>query len=193
MEAQIVTPTSRSFVLAAIVVISIALSGCSPSTEPDIDASSTSPTSNAEPAPAESMSIDDDQQEPTQPSDPDTSEPTPETEAEASSEPPKTGSYITFAEFEEAPETYANSRTVLFFNADWCSTCQIARENFEKEAANLPSDLTIVIVDFDTATDMKKKYGVTIQHTFVQVDPEGTELAKWAGSVTVDEVEKNTV
>ncbi len=53
--------------------------------------------------------------------------------------------------------------------------------------------MTIVVVDFDTANDLRQKYGVTVQHTFVQVDAEGNELAKWSGSVTADEVAQNTV
>ena len=53
--------------------------------------------------------------------------------------------------------------------------------------------MTIVVVDFHTANDLRQKYGVTVQHTFVQVDAEGNELAKWSGSVTADEVAKNTV
>lgn len=47
--------------------------------------------------------------------------------------------------------------------------------------------------DFDTATDLRQKYGVTVQHTFLQIDAEGTELAKWSGSVTADEIAQNTV
>jgi thioredoxin-related protein len=38
----------------------------------------------------------------------------------------------------------------------------------------------------DTATDqaekeLAKKYGVTYQHTFVQIDAEGNEVTKWNG------------
>ncbi len=46
----------------------------------------------------------------------------------------------------------------------------------------MPDGLTVVKVDYDTETDLRQQYGVTQQHTFVQVDESGAELAKWTGS-----------
>ncbi len=102
------------------------------------------------------------------------------------------GAYITLADFEANPDTYAAGDIVLFFNASWCSTCKEARDNFEAEAGAIPAGLTIVKVDFDDSDELRQKYGVTIQHTFVQVDADGNELAKWNGSVTVDEIAEQT-
>jgi hypothetical protein len=39
-------------------------------------------------------------------------------------------------------------------------------------------------VDYDAATDLRTQYGVTVQHTFVQVDGQGNELAKFTGAPT---------
>lgn len=126
--------------------------------------------------------------------------PTPQTPTPAESEQPSSepapsgpGSYITLADYDADKGAYASTDVVLFFNAAWCSTCREARDNIESDLAGIPSDLTIVVVDFDTATDLRQKYGVTVQHTFVQIDAEGTELAKWSGSVTADEIAQNTV
>jgi thiol-disulfide isomerase/thioredoxin len=80
-------------------------------------------------------------------------------------------------------------RVVLFFNAKWCPDCQRADANFQKES--IPDGLTILSVDYDKYNDLKKKYGVTYQHTFVQVDASGNQIKKWSGSYTVDDVEKN--
>ncbi len=80
-------------------------------------------------------------------------------------------------------------QVVLFFNAKWCPDCQRANANFQKES--IPDGLTILSVDYDKYTDLKKKYGVTYQHTFVQVDASGNQIKKWSGSYTVDDVEKN--
>jgi thiol-disulfide isomerase/thioredoxin len=103
------------------------------------------------------------------------------------------GSYITLAEYEEDKAAYDAGDVVLFFNASWCSTCKIARDNLTADPAAIPEDLTIVTVDFDEATELKQRYGVTLQHTFVQIDAEGTELAKWSGSTTAEEIAENTV
>jgi thiol-disulfide isomerase/thioredoxin len=103
------------------------------------------------------------------------------------------GAYITLAEYEGSKDMYADSDVVLFFNADWCSTCKEARENLKADPAAIPAGLTIVKVDYDDSDELKQKYGVTVQHTFVQVDAEGNELAKWNGSVTADEIAEQTV
>lgn len=128
---------------------------------------------------------------PTPPSETDVSG---ESEQPASEEAPSgPGSYITLAEYDADRGAYAPTDVVLFFNAEWCSTCKVARDNIESDLAGIPSDLTIVVVDFDTANDLRQQYGVTVQHTFVQVDSDGNELAKWSGSVTADEIAQNTV
>lgn len=103
------------------------------------------------------------------------------------------GSYITLQDYEGSKERYINSDVVLFFNANWCSSCKIARDNIESSLDSIPSNLTIVLVDFDLETELRKKYGVTIQHTFVQIDKNGDELAKWAGSLTAEQIAENTV
>lgn len=90
-------------------------------------------------------------------------------------------SYITLEQYEANKAAYSAEKVVLFFNAQWCSTCKSARTNFEANLADFPDDLTIVLVDYVTALDLRKTYGVTLQHTFVQVDVNGKELAKWSG------------
>jgi len=103
------------------------------------------------------------------------------------------GRYISLREYESTRSSHSNSDVVLFFNANWCSTCKLARDNFEKTLEEFPDNLTIVLVDFDSETDLKKEYGVLIQHTFVQISNSGKELAKWTGSITVKDVTDNLV
>jgi thiol-disulfide isomerase/thioredoxin len=102
------------------------------------------------------------------------------------------GAFITLAEYEGSKDMYAEGDVVLFFAADWCPTCQEATTNLEADLAAIPAGLAIVRVDYDNSDELKQKYGVTVQHTFVQVDPEGNEVAKWSGSVTADEIAKQT-
>lgn len=121
------------------------------------------------------------------------SSPTPEApaaEAPSSSEDASesVGNYITFGTYETSSEDFSDTSVVLFFNAAWCSTCKVARDNFEASVDQIPVDLTIVVVDFDTATDLRKLYGVTVQHTFVQIGDSGEAIGKWSGSTSIDEI-----
>lgn len=105
---------------------------------------------------------------------------------------PDSGAYISLAEYEGSKDMYDAGEVVLFFAADWCPTCQEATENLEADPTAIPAGLAIVRVDYDDSDELKKKYGVTVQHTFVQVDADGNEIAKWSGSVTADQIAKQT-
>jgi thioredoxin 1 len=76
-------------------------------------------------------------------------------------------------------------KVVLFFRASWCPTCKALDADIKKNAMSIPKGVTILDVDYDTSADLKKKYGVTYQHTLVQVDSKGTQLMKWQGSPTL--------
>lgn len=91
------------------------------------------------------------------------------------------GAWIDQAAYDADRAKYqAAGDVVLFFNATWCPTCRAVVESLD--ADGVPAGLTVVSVDFDTATDLRKQHGVTVQHTFVQVDATGEQLAKWTGS-----------
>lgn len=71
-------------------------------------------------------------------------------------------------------ETLVKSHTgriLLFFHADWCSTCKA----LEKQILStpLPKDLLILKVNFDTQKDLTKKYAILSQSSFVQIDKTG--------------------
>jgi thiol-disulfide isomerase/thioredoxin len=101
-----------------------------------------------------------------------------------------TAGYISYETYSASPEKYSASNVVLFYNAYWCSTCKAARDGFESGMDTMPEDLTIVLVDFDENTEMRKKHDVIVQHTFVQIDSTGKELQRWYGSTTVAEIEE---
>lgn len=77
-------------------------------------------------------------------------------------------------------------KVVIFFSAAWCPTCKEANKNFTSSAT--PDGVTLLKADYDSSTDLKKKYGVTYQHTFVQVDKDGKQIKKWSGSTTYDQI-----
>ncbi len=70
---------------------------------------------------------------------------------------------------------------VLFFHAPWCPSCTAIDKAINGSLSSIPKGLAILKVDYDTNTDLRKKYGVTSQHTFVQVDSKGTLITKWTG------------
>ncbi len=106
-------------------------------------------------------------------------------ESDAMMEEPHAGTYEPYS-----PEKVsgATGKTVLFFKASWCPSCRNAHDNFTTNKETIPGDLTILEVDYDDSADLKKKYGVTSQHSFVQVDSEGNMIKKWLGSDTVEKV-----
>ncbi|UQN07167.1 thioredoxin family protein [Deinococcus sp. QL22] len=91
----------------------------------------------------------------------------------------KSGSYVVYtkAAFDAAKGT----QRVLFFHATWCPNCKAADADIKKNLAQLPAGVTIFKTDYDKEPALKKQYGITYQHTFVLVDPQGKALKKWAG------------
>jgi thioredoxin 1 len=94
------------------------------------------------------------------------------------------GSYVAYSEA-AAAQAVTTGKTILFFHASWCPTCRAADADIIKNAANIPSGTTILKVDYDTSSAMKTKYGVTTQHTFVQVDSTMNAVATWRGGNTL--------
>jgi thiol-disulfide isomerase/thioredoxin len=74
---------------------------------------------------------------------------------------------------------------VLFFRASWCPTCRALDADIKAHLGDIPSGVTILDVDYDSSTALKQKYGVTHQHTLVQVDAKGNQIAKWDASPTL--------
>ncbi len=85
----------------------------------------------------------------------------------------------------------AGTKVVYFFHAPWCPTCRATEKAIARDG--IPAGLTVVKVDFDSEDDLRRQFGVTTQHTFVQVDPSGAELARWTGSQSGAEILAKTV
>lgn len=102
------------------------------------------------------------------------------------------GAWIDQAAYDADPASYHGSGdVVLFFSASWCPTCQASIKSLD--ADGVPGGLTVVKVDYDQANDLKKEYGVTVQHTYVQVDESGDELTKFTGSISGEDIAAQTV
>jgi thiol-disulfide isomerase/thioredoxin len=74
---------------------------------------------------------------------------------------------------------------VLFFRASWCPTCRAVDADIRAHLNDIPKGVTILDINYDDSTALKQKYGVTYQHTFVQVDAAGNQIVKWSGSPTL--------
>lgn len=104
------------------------------------------------------------------------------------------GRYVPYtrAVFDKA----ASGRRVLYFYANWCPICRPADQNLRENESKIPQDVTVIRVNYNDPDtdqeekDLAKKYGVVYQHTFVQIDGEGKEVARWSGG-QVEEILEN--
>ena len=92
------------------------------------------------------------------------------------------GGYISYADYTGNQDKYKDFKVVLYFHAPWCPTCQALDKNINANLGAIPDKTVIVKTDYDSSNDLKKKYGVTYQHTLVQVDSSGNKIKKWSGS-----------
>ena len=91
------------------------------------------------------------------------------------------GRVVEYAEWEADPAAF-DGTVVLYFAASWCHSCQATDESIAAEG--VPSGLTLVKIDYDERTDLRQEYGVTVQHTFVEVDDTGARQDIWTGTVS---------
>lgn len=112
-------------------------------------------------------------------------------ESEKEAQTQSGGKYLIYT-----PEEFvaaADTRRVIYFYANWCPTCLPADKDFQENSDRLPKDVTVLRANYnDTDTDqiekeLAKKYGITYQHTFVQVDQNGKMINSWNGG-QIDEL-----
>ncbi|EKD64959.1 MAG: hypothetical protein ACD_50C00231G0003 [uncultured bacterium] len=95
-----------------------------------------------------------------------------------------------------ALDSSSGKRRVLFFYANWCPTCRPADISFRENESRIPEDVVLIRVNYNDSDtdneekDLAQKYGVTYQHTYVQVDSLGNEVFKWNGG-QIDELLNN--
>ncbi|MBI4231787.1 thioredoxin family protein [Candidatus Peregrinibacteria bacterium] len=61
----------------------------------------------------------------------------------------------------------------IFFHASWCPTCQGLEKDINAELSSFPKGVKILKANFDTETELKYKYNIGAQSTFVIVDKDG--------------------
>ena len=91
-----------------------------------------------------------------------------------------TGKKVIFTSLMAAEDIAARGPAVLFFAADWCPYCQADLRDINANGSRLGA-ATVIVLNYDKVADLKTKYGITAQDTFVQIDAKGNKLAVWNG------------
>ncbi len=91
-----------------------------------------------------------------------------------------TGMKVSFKDLMAAEALAAKNPTVLFFAADWCPSCQADLKDINANGSRL-GKTNVVVVDYDKSADLKARYGVTMQDTYVQIGAMGEKIAIWNG------------
>lgn len=100
-----------------------------------------------------------------------------DTAASASETKTSEGRYTSYSSEAVADQGY--STTVVFFFAPWCPECQAFKKAIDE--SDIPAGTQILEASYDNETELKSKYGVTIQTTFVRVNSNGDLQKKWVG------------
>ena len=107
-----------------------------------------------------------------------------EADGEASAAADTSGEYLAYD-----PAAIANSDAdtiILSFSATWCPSCRALDTNINENLSAIPAGVEIYKVDYDSNVALRQQYGVTTQHTMVEITPDGTELQQWSGGNTLD-------
>lgn len=98
---------------------------------------------------------------------------------------------VDFQSLEQVRSIAQSGPAVLYFHASWCPVCKATMVNFQARWEEVKPGITLVLVDYDKEAELKAKYGVTFQNTFVQVAPDGKKIAIWNGG-GIEALNKNT-
>ena len=100
---------------------------------------------------------------------------------------------VAFTTEADAQRLAKTQTVVYFFAATWCPTCQATYKDLQSHVRTIPSNLTLVFVNYDKSFDLKKKYGITVQHSYVVIGPQGEKRKTWSGSMTVADLLRNAL
>ena len=96
--------------------------------------------------------------------------------------------YMNYDETKVSEALASGQKVALFFHATWCPSCKALDKTISAEISSIPTDTLIVKVDYDSSTEMKKKYGVTNQHTTVLIDRDMNLISKKLGAKSVSDI-----
>jgi thioredoxin 1 len=92
-----------------------------------------------------------------------------------------TPQYFTFSQ-DKLNESLSEGKTVvLYFHAPWCTSCSTFDKELTDQPTDLPPEVIVLKIDFDSATELRNTYHVIYQHTLVLLNPDGTTKEMWIG------------
>jgi thiol-disulfide isomerase/thioredoxin len=100
----------------------------------------------------------------------------PETETDVINTPVTVAQAATYVEYSDTAYESAKEDQIPFvlnFDASWCPTCQLLSNKITAQLGDLPANTLVFKVDYDTATDLRKEFGITQQTSGVFFDANG--------------------
>lgn len=82
-----------------------------------------------------------------------------------------------YTDYSENVVASTKGTKLLFFHAPWCTQCRKVEASIKQDG--LPNNVTVFKVDYDSNQDLRKKYGVTLQTTFVKIDDNGNKISSY--------------
>lgn len=74
--------------------------------------------------------------------------------------------------------------SLLFFHASWCPSCKQSDKDLKALYNAGTPKLNTYRVDYDSSLDLRKRYDVVQQHSFVLIDGKGTALKTLLGTTS---------
>lgn len=89
----------------------------------------------------------------------------------------------------------ANQPVALHFHADWCPTCRAQDKVLQSLKSDPALDLTVLLVNYDTEKDLKRRFNVRAQSTLVVLhgQKESARLVGETGSAPIREALKSAL
>ena len=81
---------------------------------------------------------------------------------------------------------WSNEDVLLFFHADWCSTCEQARKSFAETW--IPAGLTILEVNYDTEDELRRRYNILTQTSYVYINDQWESIKRRVGGRHIDDI-----
>lgn len=79
----------------------------------------------------------------------------------------------TYIDYNESTFASTSGERIIFFHAPWCFQCREIEKDIKANLGKIPAGVTIFKIDYDSNQDLRKKYGVKLQTSFVKFDASG--------------------